>query len=252
MNTYMFKGVNSYYSLYADTNGTFRTAKSNINDPTQQWELIPIRGQSDTYQLKNRKTSSCLYNNADGRFNMSGCVAAYNDQWWKLIPICDDCTCEYWKKNRPSSYDKAKRCQKCCLYGTSGKSKHPPTDDFCKSKNPDISNVKSVKTPCVVGGCNRALGEQGWGDLCNAGDANYTCCGKSEPDVATSCKGWDCTIEGQKCPKGVPGASRSDYICKNRKWIPSCDDCTCHFWKNRNRPSSYEKANRCQKCCLTW
>jgi hypothetical protein len=89
VNTYMFKGVNSYYSLYADTNGTFRTAISDINNPTQQWELVPISGQTDTYQLKNKKTSSCLYNNADGRFNMSGCVAAYNDQWWKLIPITE-------------------------------------------------------------------------------------------------------------------------------------------------------------------
>jgi len=89
VNTYMFKGVNSYYSLYADTNGEFRTAISDINNPTQQWELVPISGQTDTYQLKNKKTSSCLYNNADGRFNMSGCVAAYNDQWWKLIPITE-------------------------------------------------------------------------------------------------------------------------------------------------------------------
>jgi len=89
VNTYMFKGVNSYYSLYADTNGTFRTAISDINNPTQQWELVPISGQTDTYQLKNKKTASCLYNNADGRFNMSGCVAAYNDQWWKLIPITE-------------------------------------------------------------------------------------------------------------------------------------------------------------------
>lgn len=86
-NTYMFKGVNSYYSLYADTNGQFRTAVSDINNPTQQWELVPISGQTDTYLLKNKKTTGCLYNNGDGRFNMTNCVPAYNDQWWKLIPI---------------------------------------------------------------------------------------------------------------------------------------------------------------------
>jgi len=86
-NTYMFKGVNSQYSLYADTNGEFRTAISDINNPTQQWELVPISGQTDTYLLKNKQTSSCMINNTDGRFNMTGCVAAYNDQWWKITPI---------------------------------------------------------------------------------------------------------------------------------------------------------------------
>jgi len=41
---------------------------------------------------------------------------------------------------------------------------------------------------------------------------------KEQSKLATSCKGWDCTIEGQKCPKGVPGAASTDYYCKNRKW----------------------------------
>jgi DNA repair exonuclease SbcCD ATPase subunit len=35
---------------------------------------------------------------------------------------------------------------------------------------------------------------------------------------ATSCKGWDCNIEGQMCLKGSPGAQKSDFICKNKKW----------------------------------
>ena len=86
-NTYMFKGVNSYYSLYADTNGEFSTAVSDINNPAQQWQLLPVSGQPDTYQLTNKKTNSCMINNVDGRFNMAGCVAAYNDQWWKITPI---------------------------------------------------------------------------------------------------------------------------------------------------------------------
>ena len=86
-NTYMFKGVNSQYSLYADTNGEFRTAISDINNPTQQWELVPISGQTDTYLLKNKQTSSCIISNSDGRFNMDECTAPYNDQWWNLIPV---------------------------------------------------------------------------------------------------------------------------------------------------------------------
>ena len=36
---------------------------------------------------------------------------------------------------------------------------------------------------------------------------------------ATSCSdGGDCSIEGQFCPKGVPGAS-GNYLCKNKKWV---------------------------------
>ena len=54
----------------------------------------------------------------------------------------------------------------------------PPTDGFCRSKNPGTATVKSVKTKCVAGGCNTALGSPGWVDLCNAGNADYTCCGK--------------------------------------------------------------------------
>ena len=36
---------------------------------------------------------------------------------------------------------------------------------------------------------------------------------------ATSCKGWNCRIEGQICPQGVPGASAGDFICTNSKWV---------------------------------
>ena len=52
-----------------------------------------------------------------------------------------------------------------------------PTDGFCKSKNPGTAVVKAVKTKCRVAGCNDALGGPGWIDFCNAGHAEYTCCG---------------------------------------------------------------------------
>jgi len=42
------------------------------------------------------------------------------------------------------------------------------------------------------------------------------------PD-ATSCKGWNCSIEGQICPQGVPGASAGDFICTNSKWVQMLD-----------------------------
>ena len=37
------------------------------------------------------------------------------------------------------------------------------------------------------------------------------------PD-ATECPGWDCTIEGQFCPQGLPGSSSRSYLCVNKKW----------------------------------
>lgn len=36
---------------------------------------------------------------------------------------------------------------------------------------------------------------------------------------ATSCSGWDCEIEGQFCPMGVPGASAGNFLCKDKKWV---------------------------------
>ena len=41
---------------------------------------------------------------------------------------------------------------------------------------------------------------------------------KSIPD-AKSCSGWDCEVEGQTCPKGVPGSANGPYCCKNKKWV---------------------------------
>ena len=37
------------------------------------------------------------------------------------------------------------------------------------------------------------------------------------PD-ADSCRGFDCTIEGQRCLSGKPGAGNKNWICKNKKW----------------------------------
>ena len=42
---------------------------------------------------------------------------------------------------------------------------------------------------------------------------------KKDPPDATSCNGWDCSIEGQLCPKGVSGASSGNYVCKDKKWV---------------------------------
>ena len=41
---------------------------------------------------------------------------------------------------------------------------------------------------------------------------------KSIPD-AKKCTGWDCEVEGQTCPKGVPGSTNGPFCCKNKKWV---------------------------------
>jgi hypothetical protein len=39
-------------------------------------------------------------------------------------------------------------------------------------------------------------------------------------DIASSCHGWACRQENQKCLKGSPGATETDYICKSGRWTP--------------------------------
>lgn len=41
--------------------------------------------------------------------------------------------------------------------------------------------------------------------------------------VATSCKGWSCDIDGQYCPQGAPGAPNNSYVCKNGTWTSTAD-----------------------------
>jgi hypothetical protein len=41
--------------------------------------------------------------------------------------------------------------------------------------------------------------------------------------VATSCKGWSCNIDGEYCPQGVPGAANNSYVCKNGTWTSTAD-----------------------------
>jgi hypothetical protein len=47
--------------------------------------------------------------------------------------------------------------------------------------------------------------------------------------IAPSCKGWNCTYEGQVCPLGSEGASDQSFICRNSKWVPILAD-SCKGW----------------------
>ena len=47
----------------------------------------------------------------------------------------------------------------------------------------------------------------------------------AESGYAKSCKGWNCSHDGQLCPQGAKGASGTSYICYDSKWIPTtCDE----------------------------
>ena len=41
----------------------------------------------------------------------------------------------------------------------------------------------------------------------------------AESGYAKSCKGWNCSHDGQLCPQGAKGASDRGYICENSKWV---------------------------------
>ena len=44
-----------------------------------------------------------------------------------------------------------------------------------------------------------------------------------------SCKGWDCSHEGQICPDGADGARGTSFICRKSKWEPI----TCEAMKDK-------------------
>ena len=46
---------------------------------------------------------------------------------------------------------------------------------------------------------------------------------------ADSCKGWDCSYEGQICPQGADGARGGNYICQNKRWMAMLAD-SCKGW----------------------
>jgi hypothetical protein len=64
-----------------------------------------------------------------------------------------------------------------------------------------------------------------WRD--GARDCSYTDRSYEVPDAA-SCNGWECDIEGQHCPPGVPGStdhSGEGYRCCKGKWRRGAQDC---------------------------
>ena len=61
-----------------------------------------------------------------------------------------------------------------------------------------------------------------------------------KPNDLKSCKGWDCNMEGQTCPAGVPGGGNNGYCCRDGRWRDgACNDSDkkypaevseCHGW----------------------
>ena len=56
---------------------------------------------------------------------------------------------------------------------------------------------------------------------------------KKARNDATNCSGWDCSVEGQFCPKGTVGAKDGNYICTNKKWVKINSD-TVETFENIN------------------
>ena len=83
------------------------------------------------------------------------------------------------------------------------------------------------------------------------------CTNLEMPTDATSCSGWDCTIEGQFCPKGLPGASSYAYTCGYPETSELNDHLTAGnlHWIARGdtRPSckSFDYTKDSQSCSLS-
>jgi len=112
-------------------------------------------------------------------------------------------------------------------------------DAFCLVDNPNPTALNQKCSTLTADNCN-ATDCCVWvnGTKCVAGNAGgptyingtkldadyysykYQCygnCGSSPP--ASSCHGWDCNVEKQRCLSGTPGAGNSNWTCVNKKWV---------------------------------
>lgn len=67
---------------------------------------------------------------------------------------------------------------------------------------------------------------------------------------ATQCSGSNCSIEGQICPRGVPGASDASFKCTNSKWVKVPPPSNPQFelmMENAKRQKAHDAA--CRVCC---
>ena len=83
---------------------------------------------------------------------------------------------------------------------------------------PSLAHSDEDATSCKGWNCNIE------GQICpqgvpGASGGDFICTNSKWVEMAKSCKGWNCSIEGQICPKDVPGASAGDFICTNSKWV---------------------------------
>ena len=67
----------------------------------QLWSFV--NSSNGDFMIKSKDSGKCLYNNADGRFNVFDCTRAYSDQWWKITGRVDY---QYRIKNRNSKLTK--------------------------------------------------------------------------------------------------------------------------------------------------
>lgn len=92
-NVFKIKSLNSKELLTNDFSGRVNVMPEYKEDEDQSlagqdWELIPVNGQPDTYQLKNTYMHLCLYNGYDiGSVTCSQKTQNSAQQFWKLIPV---------------------------------------------------------------------------------------------------------------------------------------------------------------------
>ena len=100
---------------------------------------------------------------------------------------------------------------------------------------------------------------KGWncsveGQLCSQGldgadGMTYVCKSKQwEPLYATSCAGWSCSVEGQVCLQGTEGASTASYECRGEKWH-ALAECQDSNWRRVAMKDGYEEAVVCGHYC---
>lgn len=82
---YKLKNVNSTNCLYNNTDGRFATYTCiDFND--QYWDIIPVKGEINTYEFRNANSIRSLYSDTNGNFSTAWSNNS-NKFWWEIVPV---------------------------------------------------------------------------------------------------------------------------------------------------------------------
>merc|ERR1711959_410593 len=130
-------------------------------------------------------------------------VKAYNDAIAAAKKQRKECECDVQKKHA-DAWKKANAAN-----ASNQKGWTRATHMLCVAGGTHYNNCKgstapTVRKPTIDSGAKNAQ--------CEAPPKK-----PSVPD-ASSCRGWDCTDDGQYCPPGAPGSNSKGYCCTDSKW----------------------------------